>query len=596
MIAITNKYEFSGINKDFISYIHSRLELISNDDSDFIEAIDSGNPRERISAIDDKILERRLMRNTEYKYKVTNVKSGDLFFEFEGTRLDFAKFYTAENDSIVDVGYPDDIIADYRNGIINDQFDEDRIPAVEAIIERLNAFDKDDVVIIGSGYESALITNSLDDIDQDFRIDEKSLKNLSVLSIESLGYTIEATSQRDGWSRLYLVEDGNRVGQVDFRSNNESIENVRAKLRGDKEFNQNSYLAVGIETLYATSLAHSMAHDRISPEKITALVNSLPSYAKKEYENKLDGMGGKAESVVIPEAEHFYLIHAKQFSRGEPVLFTNEFVGTERAFKEYLDDYKPQVLKIELFQPEFVKPHREIEKIIVAYKNHTGNKEQMLETVKGFDEKALVRLEDRLKDEGIDQKKFENDLNGKQSNKLKMCYAHQKKINPKERYIMNKDTEKDEIVKDIESMGAYLVVKNGRFDNLSILIISKDDDLIGSVKTPSKMKEAYNGNKYRKFDYRRVEDVKDILEGKSQLTDSPIDHSLSLALKEARSILLAYSYKNKTLPMDKIKEIGSKFDDRSIFYLEDRLRSKNISTDDFQRDINKTKQSNKLKI
>ncbi|HCE9854928.1 TPA: hypothetical protein NH480_002820 [Pseudomonas aeruginosa] len=57
MIAITNKYEFSGINKDFISYIHSRLELISNDDSDFIEAIDSGNPRERISAIDDKILE-----------------------------------------------------------------------------------------------------------------------------------------------------------------------------------------------------------------------------------------------------------------------------------------------------------------------------------------------------------------------------------------------------------------------------------------------------------------------------------------------------------------------------------------------------------
>ncbi|HHX1496255.1 TPA: hypothetical protein ACU6IV_002258 [Pseudomonas aeruginosa] len=360
------------------------------------------------------------MRNTEYKYKVTNAKSGDLFFEFEGTRLDFAKFYTAENDSIVDVGYPDDIIADYRNGIINDQFDEDRIPAVEAIIERLNAFDKDDVVIIGSGYESALITNSLDDIDQDFRIYEKSLKNLSVLSIERLGYTIEATSQRDGWSRLYLVEDGNRVGQVDFRSNNESIENVRAKLRGDKEFNQNSYLAVGIETLHATALAHTMAHDRISPEKITALVNSLPSHAKKEYENKLDGMGGKAESVVIPEAEHFYLIHAKQFSRGEPVLFTNEFVGTERAFKEYLDDYKPQVLKIELFQPEFVKPHREIEKIIVAYKNNTGNKEQMLETVKGFDEKALVRLEDRLKDEGIDQKKFENDLNGKPSNKLKM--------------------------------------------------------------------------------------------------------------------------------------------------------------------------------
>ncbi|WCI65333.1 hypothetical protein [Pseudomonas aeruginosa] len=161
---------------------------------------------------------------------------------------------------------------------------------------------------------------------------------------------------------------------------------------------------------------------------------------------------------------------------------------------------------------------------------------------------------------------------------------------------MNKDTEKNEIVKDIESMGAYLVVKNGRFDKLSILIISKDDDLIGSVKTPSKMKEAYNGNKYRKFNYRTVEDIKDILEGKSQLTDSPIDHSLSLALKEARSILLAYSYKNKTLPMDKIKEIGSKFDDRSIFYLEDSLRSKNISTDDFQRDINKTKQSNKLKI
>ena len=353
------------------------------------------------------------MRDREYKFTVTNTKSGKQDFEFEGTELAFVQLYTSNMDSITDVGYPDSIISEYRR--INDGVEE-----LNERIERLKSFDKDSVVFVNNDYSPALISNSYHDIDNDFSIKAKPLKHDSVFAIESLGYSIHAVNGKDYVNKLYLIEDGQKVAHTTFPSNGKQIDSYRARIAGLVDVKEFTGFANALDRLYAISIAHSMANDRIEPAKLTGLVENLPKHLRSEYERTLDKMGGRVESVAIPEAQHFYLIHAKQFSRGEPVLFTNEFVGTERAFKEYLEDYKPQVLKIELFQPEFVKPHREIEKIIIAYKNNTGNKEHMLETVKGFDEKALLRLEDRLKDEGIDKKKFSDDLNKKQAVKMKI--------------------------------------------------------------------------------------------------------------------------------------------------------------------------------
>lgn len=59
---ITDRYALRGLNRDFMSHIHNRLEDMNNDDSDFFEVIDSGNTVERLAAIDDKIFEIKQLR------------------------------------------------------------------------------------------------------------------------------------------------------------------------------------------------------------------------------------------------------------------------------------------------------------------------------------------------------------------------------------------------------------------------------------------------------------------------------------------------------------------------------------------------------
>lgn len=54
---ISDIYELSGLNKDFSNYIHRRLALINNDDSEFWSKLDSATPRERIEVINDKIFQ-----------------------------------------------------------------------------------------------------------------------------------------------------------------------------------------------------------------------------------------------------------------------------------------------------------------------------------------------------------------------------------------------------------------------------------------------------------------------------------------------------------------------------------------------------------
>lgn len=254
---------------------------------------------------------------------------------------------------------------------------------------------------------------------------KENSKNEIVNAIESLGYTIQATSQRDRKNRLYLVEDSFRVAHIDFPSNVESISKVRAKLAGELTFRDNTYLSNAVNTIYAAALAHSMANDRVAPETINSLVAKLPEHLKNEFNTRLDNFGAKAEQELKAqsEPEHFYLIRSSIKSPRDNSItsFTNEFVGTAAGLEEYRQDvqrrysnhkpeYRPVWNEVEKFAPEFRDTHREIDKILNAYKNNTGDKGVMLQTLKSFDNQALNVLESRLKENGIAPEKFKKDF------------------------------------------------------------------------------------------------------------------------------------------------------------------------------------------
>lgn len=255
-------------------------------------------------------------------------------------------------------------------------------------------------------------------------------KHQTVLNIESLGYTLQATSQSGGESRVYLVEDGKRIYSVNFMSNNESIQKVRDKLAGELAMRDNTYLSVALDPIYVSALYHTTINNKLEPATIEALVEKLPYYLQKDYSDRVVKFRENSKEtikVAEPEKEMFYLIHAVsvQNLNGKPVHFTNEFVGTERDFNEYKANYgkkptmKADIERVETFAPEFRATHREIEKIVFAYQNNTGDKSKMLNTLKTFDEEAIVRLEARLKQEGINPKKFESDMKAEPHNKIK---------------------------------------------------------------------------------------------------------------------------------------------------------------------------------
>lgn len=376
------------------------------------------------------------MRNIEKSFTVTNAKSGNVEFEYTGDDLSFAKLYTMNMDDIVDLGYPEDIIAEYKSAIAKGEFDPEQVPAIQDRIAMLEKFDKDSVVFVNNKYTPALITDDVSSLDMDYNIQSQPLKPQPVLDIEALGYEIQALSNRNGKSRLYLVDDGTRVGSIDYPSNNERIERVRAKLNGSIEMQSNSNLGNALKTVYATALAHSMANDRIAPEKIESLVAKLPEHLQNEYSRRLDGFGSQVEKVVTPEPEHFYLIRSSVKSPRDNTVtsFTNEFVGTAAGLEEYRQDvqrrnsnlkpeYRPVWNEVEKFASEFREQHRTIEAMIQAYKAGTADKAKMKEAFDKFDPVAKDRLEFRLKEENLDSDRFKNDLNQdkrKRINKPKM--------------------------------------------------------------------------------------------------------------------------------------------------------------------------------
>lgn len=137
------------------------------------------------------------------------------------------------------------------------------------------------------------------------------------------------------------------------------------------------------------------------------------------------------------------------------------------------------------------------------------------------------------------------------------------------------NNEKPEIVSSIEQMGYSLEVKNSQNNFLRIYVLDEQGLRVGSVFTPSAIGSTY----------RKVSDITDRINGTVKFSNSRIDDALQERLKEARSIALVDIYENEKMSNKKIYEIAKTFDERSIFYLEDKLRESKIDLNDFQQKI-----------
>lgn len=242
------------------------------------------------------------------------------------------------------------------------------------------------------------------------------MKYKSVELIESLGYEIDVKRFGDGFVKIQLLEKGESVSEIKCRSNVESLVEINERIAGRRQIKDNTYLSVGLDHLYVDAIAHSLKNSRINTARSAELILDLSKSEKALLSEKLNQ---KPAVVTAPATEHFFLVHAQSQTRSGEVNFTNEFVGTERDFREYLSSYKAKIKSIEVFEPDFRDTHREIERIIRCYQHKTGDKHLILDSLKGFDNAALLRLEDRLTDNGINLDSFQNEYKQK-SNKLKM--------------------------------------------------------------------------------------------------------------------------------------------------------------------------------
>lgn len=114
------------------------------------------------------------MRNTEYKFTVTNRHTNEHFYDFEGTEYQFALSF-ADLDRHVDVGYPHEIISTYRHLILQDAIDEDRVSKFESAIAKLETMDTDSVAVVSeTGGKEFEITN-VEMMDLDYSVSRENL-------------------------------------------------------------------------------------------------------------------------------------------------------------------------------------------------------------------------------------------------------------------------------------------------------------------------------------------------------------------------------------------------------------------------------------
>lgn len=269
-----------------------------------------------------------------------------------------------------------------------------------------------------------------------------------VNNIDEMNYRIQATSQRDGWSRLYLVEDGTRVSSVDFRSNNESIKIVRERLAstGEKPIAANSYLFFATEALMIKAIAHTLANDK--PEGVLAhhikakfdsatnhlLDKELQVYGKSVHEftsnltgvkypaavheknllvKQIEAMGyqldvknssGSLLRIYVVDANNSRIGYANTTSSEGGLHRTSDDIVARIEGRERLGDNK-----IDRSFLDSMKEARAIA-LVDVYQKNSMTKPEMLNIAKQFDERSKSLLEQRLSVVGIDKEKFLNDL------------------------------------------------------------------------------------------------------------------------------------------------------------------------------------------
>lgn len=280
-----------------------------------------------------------------------------------------------------------------------------------------------------------------------------------VKDIENLGYTIQATSSSGGWNRLHLIEDGERVNFHQFRgeSFNQRISEIRQHLAGTSSdgIKSDSYLYYATQGLLLKAVAHTLATDRPHAAmahtimaKFNAATNhildkELKVYGKSvhEYSPNLTGVRYPSavyeKNLLVEQIEAMgYDLQVKPSSGKNLRLYVLDAdknpigysgtTSTENGQTRTVDDLMAKIegrerfteAKIDKTFMDAIKGARAIALVDVYQKNRMS-KPEMLKIAKGFDEKSLQFLQEKLSLKGIDAGKFQNDLREVKQNKHK---------------------------------------------------------------------------------------------------------------------------------------------------------------------------------
>jgi len=268
--------------------------------------------------------------------------------------------------------------------------------------------------------------------------------------IESLGYTLQATSSSGGWNKLHLLEEGQRVNYQQFRSEsyNQRIKDVREHIAGTSKdgIKTDSYLYYATQGLLLKAVAHTLATDR--PEgviahhikaKFDSATNHILDKELQVYGKSVHEFTSNLTGVKYPSAVHEKNILVKQIEAmgcdlqvksSQGVALRIYVVDSKKATIGYantkssedgqtrsVDDVMARIEgrdrisdeKIDRTLMNALKEARAIA-LVDAYQNNTMTKPEMLSIAKTFDEQSKIYLQDRLTMKGIDTAKFQSDL------------------------------------------------------------------------------------------------------------------------------------------------------------------------------------------
>lgn len=245
------------------------------------------------------------------------------------------------------------------------------------------------------------------------------MKYKGIELIEVLGYELSVKRSGDGFVDIQLLDKGEVISAVKTRDNAEPIGRIKSRLAGEIDIKPKTYLSGAIDHLFVTAAINAIKSERVVKSKADEILSHLNEFDQKYVHNALNEMPALPK---VAEPEHFFLVHCRKSTDTGLVQYSNEFMGTEKGLFEYINkQLKGDFHAIETFAPEFRDTHREIERIIRCYEHKTGDKAQILDSLRGFDEKAILRLEDRLNEKNIKlddfQKTYEKPSN---KNKFKM--------------------------------------------------------------------------------------------------------------------------------------------------------------------------------